>query len=207
MNRSAPDKRLNGLVAILRGVKPDEVLDIAAALVQGGVRTIEVPLNSPQPLVSIERLAAAWGEQVLIGAGTVLQASEVDAVAAAGGRLVLSPNFDPLVVRRSKQLGLLCVPGVATPSEGFAALVAGADALKLFPAEMLSPAVLKAWTAVFPTGTAMVPVGGVGEHNLQAYKAAGAIGAGLGSSLYSPGTQAQTVLERAERLIRLWTNP
>ena len=195
---------IGGVVAILRGVTPAEVLDVAAALVRGGVRAIEVPLNSPSPFDSIERLARAWGDQVLVGAGTVLNAADADRVADAGGRLVLAPNFDAAVVRQSKARGLLSVPGVATPSEGFAALAAGADALKLFPAEMLGPPVLKAWRAVFPPGTAMLPVGGVGTANLAAFKAAGAAGAGIGSSLYAPGVALDELERRATALVQAW---
>jgi 2-dehydro-3-deoxyphosphogalactonate aldolase len=194
-----------GIIAILRGVTPAEVLDVAAALVRGGVRVIEVPLNSPSPFDSIERLARAWGERVLVGAGTVLDPADADRVADVGGRLVLAPNFDAAVVRQSKARGLLSVPGVATPSEGFAALAAGADALKLFPAEMLGPPVLKAWRAVFPPGTPMLPVGGVGAHNLAAFKAAGAVGAGIGSSLYAPGVALDELERRATALVQGWT--
>ena len=193
-----------GVIAILRGVTPFEVLDVADALQRGSVRVIEVPLNSPSPFDSIERLARACGQQVLVGAGTVLTPADVDRVADAGGRLVLAPNFDAAVVQRTKQRGLLSVPGVATPTEGFAALAAGADALKLFPAELLGPPVLKAWRAVFPTGTRMLPVGGVGTHNLAAFKAAGAVGAGIGSSLYSPGVDLAELEVRARALVQAW---
>ena len=193
-----------GVIAILRGVTPGEVLDVAAALHRGGVRVIEVPLNSPAPLDSLARLARAWGDEVLVGAGTVLSAADADRVADAGGRLVLAPHLDAAVVQRAKSRGLLVMPGVATPSEGFAALAAGADALKLFPAEMLGPPVLKAWRAVFPPGTPMVPVGGVGMHNLAAFKAAGAAGAGIGSALYSPGVSLAELERRARILVQAW---
>jgi 2-dehydro-3-deoxyphosphogalactonate aldolase len=206
MSATPNNPALQGVIAILRGVRPDEILDVAAALVDGGVRIIEVPLNSPQPLLSIERLAARWGSEILVGAGTVMQPDEVDQVAAVGGRLVLSPHLDVDVLRRCKRLGLSGVCGVATPTEGFAGLAAGAEALKLFPAEMLGPAVLKAWKAVFPSGTAMLPVGGVGEHNLAAYKSAGAAGAGIGSSLYSPGVAPAELRRRAQALVRAWSD-
>jgi 2-dehydro-3-deoxyphosphogalactonate aldolase len=204
MNPLQDRSLLNGVIAILRGVTPGEVLDVAAVLHAAGVRVIEVPLNSPQPFDSIARLAGAWGNRVLVGAGTVLTPEDVDRVADAGGRLVLAPNFDAAVVRQTKARGLLSVPGVATPSEGFAALAAGADALKLFPAEMMGPPVLKAWRAVFPPGTAMLPVGGVGVANLAAFKAAGAVGAGIGSSLYAPGVALDELGQRARALVAAW---
>jgi 2-dehydro-3-deoxyphosphogalactonate aldolase len=197
---------IEGVIAILRGVTPDTVLDVAAALVRAGVRVIEVPLNSPSPFDSLRLLSRTWGAQVLVGAGTVLRAEDVDRVADAGGRLVLAPNFEPAVVRRAKTLGLLAMPGVATPSEGFAALAAGADALKLFPAELLAPPVLKAWRAVFAPGTVLVPVGGVGLGNLAAFKAAGATAAGIGSSLYSPGVAADELERRAHALVKAWAD-
>lgn len=201
------DAGVQGLVAILRGVRPDEVLAVADALIAGGIRVIEVPLNSPDPLLSIERLARRHGAALRVGAGTVLSAADVDRVADAGGTLVLSPNFDADVVRRTRARGLWSVPGVATPSEGFAALAAGAQALKLFPAEMLGPPVLKAWRAVFPAGTPMWPVGGVGVPNLAAFRAAGADGAGIGSALYTPGTEPGELTRRARALLQAWGPP
>ncbi len=196
-----------GLVAILRGVTPAEVLDVAAALAAGGTATIEVPLNSPQPLDSIARLsdwAAGQGGAVCVGAGTVLTPAQARDVAAAGATLMLAPNLDASVLRAALDAGLLAVPGVATPSEGFTALAAGAHALKLFPAELLGPPVLKAWRAVFPAGTAMWPVGGVGVHNLAAFRAAGAAGAGIGSSLYAPGVALPELALRARALRQAW---
>lgn len=198
---------LSGVIAILRGVTPDEALAVGRALFDGGIRVIEVPLNSPQPLDSIERLVREFGNEALIGAGTVLSAGDADRVADAGARLVLSPNFDAEVVRRTKARGLLSMPGVATPSEGFAALAAGADALKLFPADLLVPAVLKAWRAVFAPATPMFAVGGVDEHNLVAFKRAGATGAGIGSALYAPGTPVDQLTARASGLVGLWSEP
>jgi 2-dehydro-3-deoxyphosphogalactonate aldolase len=198
---------LRGVIAILRGVTPDEVLAVGRALFDGGVRVIEVPLNSPQPFDSIERLVREFGHEALIGAGTVLSAADADRVADAGAGLVLSPNFDAAVVRQAKARGLLSMPGVATPSEGFAALAAGANALKLFPAEQLGPTVMKAWRSVFAPNTPMFAVGGVGEHNLVAFRRVGASGAGIGSSLYAPGTAPQMLTERARRLVTLWSAP
>jgi len=195
---------IEGVIAILRGVTPAEVLAVARALRAGGIATIEVPLNSPQPLDSIAMLAREFGPEALIGAGTVLGPDQADAVADAGARLVLSPNFDAAVVRRTKARGLLSMPGVATPSEGFAALAAGADALKLFPGEMLGPPVLKAWRAVFPPGTRFVSVGGVGEANLAAFRAAGADAVGIGSALFSPGIAPAEIERRARAFVARW---
>jgi 2-dehydro-3-deoxyphosphogalactonate aldolase len=198
---------IEGLIAILRGLTPAEAPAAGAALVDAGVRIIEVPLNSPQPFDSITLLARAFGARVLVGAGTVLTPADVERVAEAGGRLVLSPNFDAAVVRQTKARGLLSVPGVATPSEGFAALGAGADALKLFPGEMLGPPVVKAWRAVFPAGTRFVSVGGVGLANLALFKAAGADAAGIGSSLFTPGLAAAEIGGRARALVAAWSSP
>ena len=202
MNAAA--EPLQGIVAILRGITPDEVIAVGAALRDGGIRIVEVPLNSPEPFDSIARLARAFDGELLVGAGTVLSAADAERVADAGGRLVLAPNFDAAVVQRAKARGLLTMPGVATPTEGFQALAAGADALKLFPAEMLGPPVMKAWRAVFPKSTPMFAVGGIGEHNLAAFKAAGAAGVGTGSSLYAPGTPAAALTPRARALVERW---
>lgn len=196
--------QLQGVIAILRGITPAEVLAVGHALKAGGIQVIEVPLNSPHPFDSIRLLAQAFDGELLIGAGTVLTPADVDHVADAGGRLVLSPNFDAAVVRQTKAHGLLSMPGVATPTEGFEALAAGADALKLFPAELLGPPVMKAWRAVFPPTTAMFAVGGIGEHNLAAFKAAGAAGVGTGSSLYAPGSEPEALTPRARALVERW---
>ncbi|MFZ0871415.1 MAG: 2-dehydro-3-deoxy-6-phosphogalactonate aldolase, partial [Rhodanobacter sp.] len=154
------------LVAILRGITPDEVVAIGAAIGDAGFRVLEVPLNSPQPLESIRRLSGALGERYLVGAGTVMTPKQVDEVAAAGGRLIVMPHADVTVIRAAKAAGLYCVPGVATLTEAFAALAAGADALKMFPAEQLGPAVLKAWRAVLPVEMAVLPVGGITPDNM-----------------------------------------
>ena len=196
---------IEGVIAILRGVRPDEVLDVARALIEGGVAVMEVPLNSPQPFDSIACLAgeaAAWG--VRIGAGTVLSAADVDRATDAGATLIVSPNFDAAVVRRSVQRGVFSLPGVATPTEGFAAIAAGAHGLKLFPGEVLAPPVMKAWRAVFAPATAFYAVGGVGEHNIAAYKAVGAAGVGIGSALYAPGVAPPELARRANALVQCW---
>ena len=192
------------LVAILRGLTPSEAPTIGQALASAGWGLLEVPLNSPKPLESIALLAAQH-PQLLVGAGTVLQTSEVREVQAAGGRLIVSPHFDAEVVREAVRLGLACVPGVATPSEAFAALAAGAHALKLFPAEMLTPAVLKALRAVLPASVALLPVGGIGPHNMAEYRRAGASGFGIGSALYTPGRTAEQTAAAAHTFIDTWS--
>ncbi len=192
------------LVAILRGVTPDEVVPIGEALVAAGFAIVEVPLNSPEPIESIRRLAAALGPDILVGAGTVTAPGQVEQIAAAGGRLVVMPHSDPAVVRAAKAAGLACTPGVATPTEGYAALHNGADALKLFPAETMPPAVLKAWASVFPKGTAFLPVGGITPEAMAGYAAAGAAGFGLGSALYKPGFDAREIGTRAAAFVEAW---
>lgn len=184
------------LIAILRGLTPDEAPRIGEALVNSGFAIIEVPLNSPNPLQSIATLTRQF-PQTLIGAGTVLNAQQVKDVHAAGGRLVVAPNFNPAVVAQALTLNMVVLPGVATPSEAFAALDAGAHGLKLFPAEMISPAILKAMRAVLPPETSLMPVGGITPDNMASYRAAGASGFGLGSALYTPGRSAEGVRERA----------
>ena len=181
------------LVAVLRGITPAEVDAVAAALSDNGFRILEVPLNSPEPLASIGRLARMFGERCLTGAGTVLEVADVQRVADAGGRLIVMPHGDVAIVREAKRLGLTCLPGVATPTEAFAALAAGADGLKMFPAEQLSPAVLKAWRAVLPKDTLVFPVGGIRPDNMAPYWAVGANGFGTGSNLYQPGAPATSV--------------
>jgi 2-dehydro-3-deoxyphosphogalactonate aldolase len=188
------------LVAILRGLWPEEALAVGQALVSTGWALIEVPLNSPRPLDSIATLAAAF-PQALIGAGTVLTVQDVRNVHAAGGELIVSPNFNPAVVHEAVRLGLVCLPGVMTASEAFAALEAGASGLKIFPAEMITPAVLKALRAVLPSDTRLLPVGGITPDNMQLYFAAGADGFGIGSALYKPGTAPATVAENAMNFI------
>jgi 2-dehydro-3-deoxyphosphogalactonate aldolase len=184
------------LIAILRGLRPEEAQPVGEALITTGWRLIEVPLNSPDPLLSIAALAKAF-PQALVGAGTVLQPEQVDQVHAAGGRLVVAPNFHPEVVREAVRLGMVCLPGVLTATEAFAALAAGATGLKLFPAEMVSTAAVKALRAVLPPQTLLLPVGGITPGNMAGYLGAGANGFGIGSALYAPGRDAAAVRERA----------
>ncbi|MDQ4418992.1 2-dehydro-3-deoxy-6-phosphogalactonate aldolase [Sphingobium sp. DEHP117] len=189
------------LVAIIRGVTPDEVVAIGEALYEAGFRIIEVPLNSPEPLGSIERLATRLGQDAVIGAGTVLHTAQVGDVADAGGRLIVSPSTDPEVIRTAVAAGLVSCPGYFTPTEAFSALAAGAQALKLFPAEGASPAVVKAQRAVLPRATPLLVVGGVTPESMEPWLTAGANGFGLGSALYQPGMSATEVGVRARAFI------
>jgi len=181
------------LIAVLRGITPEEIPAISGALIAEGFRVLEVPLNSPRPFDSIRLLANACGDQCLVGAGTVLAVADVARVRDAGGKVVVMPHADTAVIREAKALGLVCVPGVATPTEAFAALAAGADGLKMFPAEALPPGALKAWRAVLPRDALVFAVGGVRPDNMAAYWAAGATGFGTGSNLYAPGARAENV--------------
>lgn len=185
------------LVAILRGVEPEQAEMVGEALIEAGLRIIEVPLNSPRPAESIRRLQSAFGEKAVIGAGTVLTRDDVAAVAAAGGRLIVSPHFDADVVRGAIERGLTPLPGVVTPSELFAARALGARAVKLFPAEMIGPQAVKALRAVVPRDQMLLPVGGITPENIPAYCEAGANGFGIGSALYAPGRSVAEVAERA----------
>ena len=189
------------LVAILRGVRPDEVEAIGEVLAEAGLRVIEVPLNSPDPMDSIRRLARRLGDRVLVGAGTVMTAADVKAVAEAGGRVIVTPHADPMIVEAAKSSGLLAMPGFFTPAEAFRLLAAGADALKLFPAEAASPAVLKALLAVLPRETMVLPVGGMDADTIPGWRAAGAAGFGIGSALYRPGDDPKAVAAKARRLM------
>ena len=195
------------LVAILRGVTPDEVVPIGRVLVEAGFHLIEVPLNSPDPLESIRRLAAALGNTATVGGGTVLSSDDVAAVAAAGGSLVVSPNMHPAVIAATRAAGMLSGPGVCTPTEAFAAIDAGADFLKLFPAEQFGPAALKAWRAVLPKDMPLVPVGGITPESMASWRAAGATGFGLGSALYKPGMTPGEVRHAATAFITAWNHP
>jgi 2-dehydro-3-deoxyphosphogalactonate aldolase len=189
------------LVAILRGLDPSDAEAVGATLIGHGFRVLEVPLNSPRPFESIEILAARFGREALIGAGTVLERADVARVETAGGRLVVMPHADLRIVAEAKRQGLACVPGVATPTEAFAALATGADALKLFPGEMLSPPVVKAWRSVLPVDSWLLPVGGITPERMQAYWESGANGFGIGSALFKPGLSSSEVGERARRFV------
>jgi 2-dehydro-3-deoxyphosphogalactonate aldolase len=189
------------LVAILRGVKPEEAVAVGEALERQGIAIVEVPLNSPNPMQSIGLLAREFGERLLIGAGTVMTPAQVAEIAAAGGKLIVTPHADGSIVRAAKQHGLMAVPGFFTPAEAFAMLAAGADALKLFPSEAASPAVLRALRAVLPSGTAVLPVGGIDADNIPAWRAAGAAGFGIGSAIYKPGDSPETVGAKAHALV------
>ena len=192
------------LVAILRGIRPDEAVEIAATLVDAGLKLIEVPLNSPEPLKSIELIADRFGDSALIGAGTVLTSNQVNDVANAGGKLIVAPNFAIAVAETARARGLDYLPGIGTVSEAFAALDAGATALKLFPAEMIPPIAVKAMLAVLPKGTRLLPVGGIDETTMAGYAKAGAKGFGLGSAIYKPGMTAADVAARAASLRDAW---
>lgn len=192
------------LVAILRGVKPEEVEAIAEAVYAEGFRVIEVPLNSPSALDSISRIARRMPADAVVGAGTVLSAQAVIDVEAAGGTLIVMPHADVEVIRAAKARGLFCVPGAATPTEAFAAVNAGADALKLFPAELITPTIVKAMRAVLPKDLRLLPVGGIRPDNMGPYVKAGAAGFGLGSALYSPGLTAAEAGQRARAFVAGW---
>ena len=190
------------IVAILRGVTPDTVLDVADCLLQCGITTIEVPLNSPQPFQSIKLLHERFADKAVIGAGTVLTTSQVDAVAQAGGTLVLSPDMNPEVIKRTRALGLTSIPGVATVTEAFRALEAGAHALKMFPADVLGVGSLKAWRSGMPADVRFLAVGGTEAGNAATYLAAGAIGVGVGGWLYRPGSTIEQVRNSATQLVQ-----
>ncbi|WP_092415056.1 2-dehydro-3-deoxy-6-phosphogalactonate aldolase [Collimonas sp. OK307] len=193
-----------GLIAILRGVQPHEVAAIGLKLYEAGFRIIEVPLNSPQPFDSIRILRNGLPADCVIGAGTVLTPDQVAAVKRAGGEIIVMPHSDPLVIAAAKQAGLACAPGVATVTEAFAALAAGADVLKMFPAEQMGPNVVKAWRAVIPATVALIPVGGITPENLATFVSSGASGFGLGSALYKPGLSAEQVAQNAANFVAAW---
>jgi len=192
------------LVAILRGIRPEEAADVGLALVEAGFLCLEVPLNSPEPFASIRAMKDAVGERALVGAGTVLNVADVKSVRDAGGEIVISPNCDPAVITATKALGMTSMPAFFTPSEAFSALQAGADGLKLFPAEATSPAALKAIRAVLPKDTAVFVVGGVAPDTMAPWRDVGAFGFGIGSSLYTPGRDANDVAKRARAFTSAW---
>ena len=192
------------LVAILRGLRPDEAEEMGEALVEAGFTLVEVPLNSPDPLTSVTRLAKRLGDRAVVGAGTVLTVAAVAQVEAAGGAMIISPNADVRVIAAAADRELVSLPGVSTPTEAFAALDAGATALKLFPAEGSSPAILKAMRAVLPPDLRVLPVGGVAPDNMAPWIAAGAAGFGLGSALYKPGMGAAEVGRNARAFVQAW---
>lgn len=192
------------LVAILRGLLPAEAETVGAALVESGFRTLEVPLNRPGALECIATLARTLPGDAIVGGGTMLTVADVEAVHAAGGRLMVSPNCDVAVIRRAVELGMLCAPGVATPTEAFTALQAGAHSLKLFPAEMVGHGGIKALKSVLPAGTDLWPVGGITPESMAPWKKAGATGFGIGGQLFAPGTSAADVLVRGRAYVQAW---
>lgn len=195
-----------GLVAILRGVKPDEIVAIGEKLYAAGFRLIEIPMNSPEALQSISLLRDALPKDCLVGAGTVLSVEQVVAVKEAGGQIIVMPHCDTAVIRRARALGMYCAPGVATPTEAFAAIEHGANAIKLFPAEQITPEVTKAWRAVIPQSVPMLPVGGITPETMARYLSHGANGFGLGSALYHPSMTPEQVYENAVLFMNAWNN-
>ncbi|MDF2972177.1 MAG: 2-dehydro-3-deoxy-6-phosphogalactonate aldolase [Microvirga sp.] len=192
------------LIAILRGLKPENAEAVGHALVEAGFRIIEVPLNSPEPFRSIEILARTMPRNVLVGAGTVLNPEQVNGIRDVGGKLIVMPHADLDVIRRAKEQDLICTPGVATPTEAFAALKAGADAIKIFPAEAVPPAVVKAWRAVLPKDALVVPVGGIKPDTMKPYVDAGANGFGLGSALFTPAMPVEEIGRKARDFATAW---
>ena len=192
------------LVAILRGITPGESVAIGRRLYEAGFRMIEVPLNSPEPFKSIAAIRQSLPDDALVGAGTVLTVDQVRELKDSGGDLTVMPHADTAVIRAAKAAGMVCTPGVVTPTEAFAALAAGADALKIFPAEMVTPAILKAIRVVLPKGTRLLPVGGITPDNMQPYLEAGATGFGLGSALYKPGMAVDDVAAVARQFVAAW---
>lgn len=193
-----------GIVAILRGVTPAEVVDVATVLHQAGIRIVEVPLNSPDPFISIEKLSNAFRTELVVGAGTVLSTQDVHLLKHHGGQISVSPDCNPEVISLAVKMGMVPLPGVFTPTEAFAAIKAGANHLKLFPAEAASPATIKAWKAVLPKHVQLFAVGGVSPDNMADWLGAGASGFGIGSSLYKPGMKIADVAKSANSLVEAW---
>jgi 2-dehydro-3-deoxyphosphogalactonate aldolase len=193
-----------GIVAILRGVTPDEVVEVSHALYEAGIRVVEVPLNSPEPFSSIEKLSRTFAGKMIVGAGTVLTVQDVNVLKASGGQISVSPDCNETVIARAVELNMVPLPGVFTPTEAFAAIRAGATHLKLFPAEAASPAVVKAWKAVLPKHIKIYAVGGVTPDNMSDWLLAGASGFGIGSSIYKPGMTVAAVQEVAGKLVSAW---
>lgn len=204
MNKVKWPNMKRGLVAILRGITPDDAAAISDVLIEEGFEALEVPLNSPDPIASIRIMVERHGQHALIGGGTILSVEHVEQVAAVGGRLMVSPNMRPAVIRHAAQLGMVTMPGVVTPSEAFDALDAGASGLKFFPASLLGPAGISALMAVLPKGTVLGAVGGVGPENIAEYADAGVTAFGMGGSVYKPGDSARTVQGKARALIRAY---
>ncbi|MDF2813555.1 MAG: 2-dehydro-3-deoxy-6-phosphogalactonate aldolase [Microvirga sp.] len=192
------------LVAILRGLRPENAEGVGQVLVEAGFRIIEVPLNSPEPFKSIQTLARTLPESVLVGAGTVIDPEDVNGVLDVGGKLIVMPHADVAVIRRAKELRMVCTPGVATPTEAFAALKAGADAIKIFPAEAIPPQIVKAWRAVLPPDMIVLPVGGIKPETMKPYLDAGANGFGLGSALFTPAMSAADIGRNARAFADAW---
>lgn len=193
-----------GIVAILRGVTPDEVVAVSQTLYDAGVRVVEVPLNSPEPFISIEKLSKAFADKMVVGAGTVLTIQDVNLLKTHGGQISVSPDCNEATISRAVELGIVPLPGVFTPTEAFAAIRAGAKHLKLFPAEVASPATIKAWKAVLPKHVKIYAVGGVTPENMGDWLAAGASGFGIGSSIFKPGMSMAKISESAHSLVSAW---
>ena len=193
-----------GIVAILRGVTPDEVVAVSQTLYDAGIRVVEVPLNSPEPFTSIEKLSKAFADKLVVGAGTVLTVQDVNLLKAHGGQISVSPDCNEATISRAVELGIVPLPGVFTPTEAFAAIRAGAKHLKLFPAEVASPATIKAWKAVLPKHVKIYAVGGVTPENMGDWLAAGASGFGIGSSIFKPGMSMAKISESAHSLVSAW---
>lgn len=193
-----------GIVAILRGVSPSEVIAVGEALLNAGIRIVEVPLNSPEPFTSIRQLADRFNDRLIVGAGTVLDIASVESLRSAGGQISVSPDCNPEVIAAATDLGMTPLPGVFTPTEAFSAIRAGATHLKLFPAEAASPATVKAWKAVLPKHVKVYAVGGITPSNMQTWWDAGCAGFGIGSNIYKPGMTADDVAKSAAAFVAAW---